>query len=158
MAHPLHHAESSARRFGGDPADYQAVHDWFDASKAHMGFFTHRALRHHSQGIFEAERAFGLTLTNAAGRSVPVRWIGEQHVREDCQGRIPSLADWFRRIEPAPWMANGQIETGPTTFPGDPRRAWMSAVAGEATLLGYADWLAAQSPKSACSDVSCPAA
>ena len=30
MAHPLHHAESSARKFGGTPADYQAVHDWFD--------------------------------------------------------------------------------------------------------------------------------
>jgi hypothetical protein len=32
MAHPLHHAESSARRYGGVPADYQVIHDWFDAS------------------------------------------------------------------------------------------------------------------------------
>mgnify|MGYP005749729657 FL=1 len=30
MAHPLHHAESSARKFGGVPDDYQFVHDWFD--------------------------------------------------------------------------------------------------------------------------------
>ena len=30
MAHPLHHAESSAQKFGGVPSDYQAVHDWFD--------------------------------------------------------------------------------------------------------------------------------
>ena len=37
MAHPLHHAESSARKFGGVPSDYQAVHDWFDASNAHSG-------------------------------------------------------------------------------------------------------------------------
>ena len=87
MAHPLHHAESSARKFGGKPTDYQVIHDWFDASKAHMAFFTHRALRHHTQGIFEAERVFGLTITNSAGRSIPVRWIGEQHVKEDCQGR-----------------------------------------------------------------------
>lgn len=144
MAHPFHHAESSARRFGGDPADYQPIHDWFDASKAHMAFFTHRALRHHSQGIFEAERVFGLTLTNVAGRTIPVRWIGEQHVREDCQGKIPSLADWMRRIQPAPWMANGQIESGVATIIGDPLRAWISAVGAESTLLGFEDWLAAQ--------------
>jgi hypothetical protein len=30
MAHPFHHAVSSARKFGGVPADYQAIHDWFD--------------------------------------------------------------------------------------------------------------------------------
>ena len=78
MAHPLHHAESSARKFGGVPSDYQAVHDWFDASKEHLALFTHRALRHHAQGLFEAERVFGLTLTNSAGRDIPVRWIGEQ--------------------------------------------------------------------------------
>jgi hypothetical protein len=100
MAHPFHHSESSARRFGGVAADYQAIHDWFDASKAHLAFFTHRALRHHTQGIFEAERLFGGTLINSAGRVIPVRWIGEQHVKEDCRGRIPSLADWFGRIQP----------------------------------------------------------
>ena len=54
MAHPLHHAESSARKFGGVPSDYQAVHDWFDASKEHLALFTHRAMRHHAQGLFEA--------------------------------------------------------------------------------------------------------
>ncbi|ART99463.1 DUF6915 family protein [Yoonia vestfoldensis] len=107
MAHPLHHAESSARKFGGVPSDYQSVHDWFDASKEHLALFTHRAMRHHAQGLFEAERVFGLTLTNSAGRDIPVRWIGEQHIREDCQGRIPSMADWLRRIQPEPWMANG---------------------------------------------------
>ena len=65
MAHPLHHAESSARKFGGVPSDYQSVHDWFDASKEHLALFTHRAMRHHAQGLFEAERVFGLTLTNS---------------------------------------------------------------------------------------------
>jgi hypothetical protein len=28
MAHSYHHAVSSARKFGGIPVDYQAVHDW----------------------------------------------------------------------------------------------------------------------------------
>ena len=32
-----------------------------------------------------------------------MRWVGEQHVREDF-GRIPSFADWARAIRPEPWM------------------------------------------------------
>ncbi len=44
MAHPLHHARSSARKYGGTAACYQIIHDWFDASKAQMAHFNHRAL------------------------------------------------------------------------------------------------------------------
>jgi len=44
MAHTLHHAESSARKFGGVPSDYQSIHDWFDASKEHLALFTSFAL------------------------------------------------------------------------------------------------------------------
>ena len=52
MAHPYHHAVRSARLFGGVPEDYLAIHDWFDESKAHLADVRHRALRHHSEGIF----------------------------------------------------------------------------------------------------------
>ena len=96
MAHPLHHAESSAKKFGGKPEDYQAIHDWFDATKEVYADFRHRALRHHSQGIFECERVFGLFIVNSAGRKVPVRFIGEQHVKEDCGGQHPDR----RRLVP----------------------------------------------------------
>jgi hypothetical protein len=103
MAHPYHHALSSVRRFGGAPEDYLALHSWFDESKSIIADFRHRALRHHAEGIFMAERFFGPTLTLGSGRILPVRWIGEQHVREDL-GRIPSFADWARAIRPEPWM------------------------------------------------------
>src|SRR5712671_3002459 len=95
MAHALKHAQSSARKFGGRAEDYLPVHHWFDASKAFLADFRHRALRHHAEGIFWAEEVFGVTLTNSEGKVVPVRWIGEQHVKEDL-GWIPSLQDWFR--------------------------------------------------------------
>ena len=144
MAHPLHHAESSARKFGGDPSDYQAIHDWFDASKAHMAVFTHRALRHHTQGIFEAEREFGLTIKNSAGRVIPVRWIGEQHVKKDCQGRIPSMADWFRRIQPEGWMANGHIDLMQVEPGNDPRADWIADVTAGKAILGFRDWMDAR--------------
>lgn len=101
--HPYHHALSSVRKFGGKPEDYQAIHDWFDESKKFFADFRHRALRHHAEGIFMAEKLFGITLTNSDGRVVPVRYVGEQHVREDL-GRIPSVQDWFLNIQPQDWM------------------------------------------------------
>jgi len=65
--------------------------------------FRHRALRHHSAGIFECEAHFGYILTNSEGKGVPVRFIGEQHVKEDC-GFIPSVQDWLMHINPPAWM------------------------------------------------------
>lgn len=107
MTSPVFHATSSAKRFGGKPEDYQAIHDWFDATKEVWADFRHRALRHHSQGIFEAERVFGHSIVNSDGKQVPVRYIGEQHVKEDCGGRIPTVQDWLRHLKPEPWMSKG---------------------------------------------------
>lgn len=101
--HPFYHALSSAKKFGGKSEDYQKIHDFFDESKSHFSDFRHRALRHHSEGIFLCEKLFGTTITNSDGRNIPVRLIGEQHVQEDL-GWIPSLADWLRCIQPEDWM------------------------------------------------------
>ena len=107
MAHPLKHAESSARKFGGKVEDYLPIHNWFDESKAFLPDFRHRALRHHAEGIFLCERIFGVAITNSDGRQVPVRYIGEQHVREDL-GRIPTAQDWLSANQACPldvWAA-----------------------------------------------------
>jgi hypothetical protein len=104
MAHPYHHALSSVNKWGGQVEDYLPIHDWFDASKAFLADFRHRALRHHAEGIFWCEEVFGHTITNADGRVVPVRFVGEQHVKEDL-GWIPTLQDWFKHIRVQPWMA-----------------------------------------------------
>ena len=101
--HPYHHALSSVQRWGGKVEDYQPIHDWFDESKAFIADFRHRALRHHAEGIFLCEKIFGTTLTNSDGKVVPVRWVGEQHVKEDL-GRIPSVQDWLKNLMPQPWM------------------------------------------------------
>ena len=142
MAHSFHHAESLARKFGGRPDDYLALHSWFDATKEHLALPGHRALRHHSAGVFEAERVFGVTLTNSAGRDVPVRFIGEQHVREDCRC-IPTVADWLKNLPIESWMVNGVIlpdiehDLADADF-----NAWRRAVAKRQTTLGYVDWAA----------------
>ncbi len=122
MSHAHFHAQSSARRFGGAPEDYLAIHQWFDATKEMWADARHRALRHHSQGIFECERQFGVTIPNSAGKNVPVRLIGEQHVMEDCGGIIPTIADWLSAIRFEPWMNFGYrrslaVEHGDRTAP-----------------------------------------
>ena len=97
------YSTNASLRRAGRPEDYQAIHDWFDETKAHFADFRHRALRHHSEGIFMAERQFGTTITISTGRVVPVRLIGEQHVTEDC-GFIPTVADWLKNMTVEPWM------------------------------------------------------
>jgi len=109
MAHPIKHAESSARKFGGEAEDYLAIHNWFDESKAFLSDFRHRALRHHSEGIFLCEKVFGVTITNSEGKLVPVRYVGEQHVNEDL-GRIPTAQDWLMQIKPQRWMYGQRLD------------------------------------------------
>lgn len=103
MSHPLVHAKNSAKKFGGKPEDYLAIHDYFDDSKSAMGDMRHRALKHHSTGIYEAERVFGHSIINSDEKEVFVRYIGEQHVLEDL-GFIPTLEDWFENMEMQKWM------------------------------------------------------
>lgn len=107
MTHPLFHSQSSVRRFGGKVEDYQRIHDWLDGTKELFADFRHRALRHHSHGVFEAERVFGIAIRNSDGRDVPVRYIAEQHIKEDCGGIVPTVADWLSRIVPETWMSRG---------------------------------------------------
>ncbi len=106
MAHCYFHALSSVRKWGGLVEDYLPLHQWFDQSKSILADPRHRALRHHAEGIFMLETIFGATIANADGRIVPVRLIGEQHVREDL-GSIPSFADWARLIPVQAWMLRG---------------------------------------------------
>lgn len=107
--HPVKHAESSVKIFGGKKEDYLPVHNFLDAPKETFCDFRHRALRHHSQGIFEAERVFGITIKNSDGKEIPVRYIAEQHIKEDCDGFVPTVSDWFRNMRPEPWMSKGYL-------------------------------------------------
>jgi hypothetical protein len=113
MTHPIYHAQSSVRRFGGQTEDYQPIHDWLDGTKELFADFRHRALRHHSHGVFEAERLFGQAIRNSDGQLVPVRYIAEQHIKEDCGGVVPTVSDWLSRICPETWMSRGYCLPAP---------------------------------------------
>jgi len=105
MSHPYEHAKSSARKFGGIPEDYVEIHNWFDETKKWIGHSKHRMFRHHSEGIFECEKTFGTYFVNSVGKTVYIRYVGEQHVKEDCNGYIPSAKEWVDNInKPVEWM------------------------------------------------------
>jgi hypothetical protein len=46
--------------------------------------------------VFLCEPVFGVTITNSDGKQVPVRYIGELHIKEDL-GR-PIAQDWSSQI------------------------------------------------------------
>jgi hypothetical protein len=80
-----------------------------DESKSFFTDFRHRALRHHAEGIYLAERIFGVTIVNSDGARVPLRYVGERHVKEDL-GRIPTVQDWLSQISPQRWMYGQRFE------------------------------------------------
>ena len=94
---PFQHAKNSAKKYGGIPEDYQAIHDFFDSTKSALPDIRHRAVLHSAFGIFMLERVFGTTVTNSEGRKVSVRDLGEDHVIEDL-GFIPTLERWLKNL------------------------------------------------------------
>ena len=96
---PYHHALSSQRSYGGAIINYLPIRNWFDATKAALAHFTHRALHHHHQGISETVQLFGPSFSNADHAVVSVEAIGLQHLAED-MSIIPSAADWLKHLDP----------------------------------------------------------
>lgn len=92
MAHPLYHARSSANQFGGEEADYYALHTFFDQTKMCLPTNLHRMLLHNEFGIAICEQVYGLDFPRVSdGVKVSTYKVGRQHVTEDF-GFIPTLA------------------------------------------------------------------
>jgi hypothetical protein len=103
MSNPLHHAISSQKKHKGKIEDYLPLHNWFDETKKSYPDMKHRALRHHSEGIFWAEEKFGVYITNSDGKMIPTRVLGEQHIMEDI-GFIPTIKQYLDCMSTEGWM------------------------------------------------------
>lgn len=100
---PYLHAKNSAKKYGGTPADYQAIHDQMDQSKMSHASVKHRIIFHSAFGVYLVERIFGTFIVNSDGAKVQTRDIAEDHVLEDlCT--IPSLDDWLDGLPVEKWM------------------------------------------------------
>lgn len=112
--HPIEHNKTAAAKFGGVPGEYDFINQWLDETKAWYCNSLHRMFRHHSEGIFEAERVLGVSFTNSEGKQVYTRYVCEMHIREDLNGYIPSACEWIKHItsgKPALWMQKVQTKT-----------------------------------------------
>jgi hypothetical protein len=69
-----------------------------DETKGWFGDSLHRMFRHHSEGIFEMEKRFGTEFKNSEGKTVYTRYVGEQHVKEDCNNYVPSAKEWINNM------------------------------------------------------------
>jgi len=99
MAHPILHAKSNQKKYGGKWEDYIHLHEWMDETKSWFGHSYHRIWRHHSEGIFEGEKIFGTHFTNSDNKIVYTRYCLEDHVKEDCYNYIPAAKEWIKAIE-----------------------------------------------------------
>jgi hypothetical protein len=117
MANAHIHSKSSARKFGGNPEDYLAIHIKMDCSKAYFPSNVHRALTHHSFWIHEVMiPIFGYVIKNSAGKEVSVKDICETHLLEDFGMRfIPTAQDYLENMEFKDWMQNG-LKGSPSSF------------------------------------------
>ena len=108
MAKPWIHAESSARKFGGEASDYLAIHELMDSSKLAVPDNRHRTLTHNSWFVeVILPKVFGDTIKNSKGKIVSVKEVGYQHVQEDFHNKfIPTAQDYLEHIEQQPWMNN----------------------------------------------------
>jgi hypothetical protein len=115
MAEPLVHALSSAKKFGGKPEDYFAIHEKMDCSKKYCGDNRHRTLTHNHFWIHEVmEPIFGKTITNSDGKIVSIYRICELHIQEDFHFKFfPNVMDYLAEMTLRGWMNNG-MGTPPT--------------------------------------------
>jgi len=107
---PYLHGLVSVKHFGGKPEDYQAIHDFLDSSKAAHPDMRHRAIFHHSFGIYVCERVFGINIKNSDGKLVSVRDIAERHIIDD-MGRIPTIQDYLEEMPLYEWLGGPKKKT-----------------------------------------------
>ncbi|MBN9245835.1 MAG: hypothetical protein J0I98_23980 [Mesorhizobium sp.] len=123
--HPYDHARSSAKIHGGCWHDYFPIHAWFDATKVIQCRFTHRALRHHIEGVAEAVSIFGPSIVNRDGVTVATERLGMQHLEEDCM-HPPEATVWLIDFDAPDWLPISEQDSGElanasaTRFGGEP--------------------------------------
>jgi len=89
------HSMISARKFGGIEQDYYQIHKFIDSSKLFYFHFKHRLILHNLFGVELAIKKFEDYIVNDDNSVILVRDIAIEHLKEDCNGQVPSLTDWL---------------------------------------------------------------
>lgn len=103
MKKALMRAKQSVRKFGGDIDDYLPLHSWFCETQTWAEGARHYVFRHHTQGIFEAEKKFGYAILNSHGKEIPTRILCEIHIKEELNF-IPTAFELIQFLSIDKWM------------------------------------------------------
>jgi hypothetical protein len=90
------HCLLSQQKFGGQPQDYQYIHYFIDSSKFFLYHAKHRVCLHNLYGVELAVQLLGEFITNSDGNKISVELVAKEHCKEDLNGYIPSLYDFFK--------------------------------------------------------------
>jgi len=107
----LEHAQLSVNRYGGVVEDYIKIHKIMDSSKLYFASWQHRLFSHNLWFVNVLTELMDDTIINSDGKSVLVRDILIDHLKEDLDGFTPDLKDWLRQIRFTPigkWVNNPQ--------------------------------------------------
>jgi hypothetical protein len=97
--HYYDHALLSAKKFNCAVEDTLMLHRLMDSSKNFFPASQHRMFSHNLWFIQVVTDLSGDVVTNSlTGGTLPTRDILYEHCREDHNGRVPSLQDWFQCI------------------------------------------------------------
>lgn len=106
---PIEHSVLMVRDFGGKNEDYIELNNLIDSTKTHYPFWMHRVITHNSWFIGIVERILGYEITNSDGKKIPVRVLVSEHIKQDCNGKIPTIQEWLEAIsekKQESWMNN----------------------------------------------------
>jgi hypothetical protein len=90
------HSLLSQRKFGGQPSDYLHIHKFIDSSKLFYYNSKHRMLLHNLYGVELCAELFSDFIINSDKMAILVRDIAVEHCKEDLDGYMPVLQDWFK--------------------------------------------------------------
>jgi hypothetical protein len=95
------HSLLSQRKFGGQPSDYLPLHKFIDSGKLFYYNNKHRLLLHNLYGVELCTELFGDCLINSDNTTILTRDIAAEHCKEDLNGYVPTLEDWFKDYQSA---------------------------------------------------------
>jgi hypothetical protein len=94
--HYYDHALLSAKKFGCGRGDTLNLHRLMDSSKFFFPASQHRLFSHNTWFIQVVTELAGDTVSNSlTGQTLSTRDILFEHLKEDHNGRVPTLQDWL---------------------------------------------------------------
>ena len=97
--HYYDHALLSAKKFGCSVEDTLPLHKLMDSSKFFFPASQHRLFSHNTWFIQVLTELVGDTVVNSlTGQTLSTRDILYEHLKEDHNGKVPSLQDWLACI------------------------------------------------------------